>query len=137
LRDLWRARQIQTTAQREALTRIKAVNAAELALGVDGSAREITGSAKSAKPKAALTTATCLLESTRILDMHASRKLAKVLNSEAARVDANAQTGTPALFQVKPESESEADLQSHCRVHIVMEKWRTRMFARVARTAAA
>lgn len=122
--ELREARQQLVRAQREALVQAKAVHAAALALGLARSAKgatdrsssrslagQRTGSAKAATLKAALTKATRLLKSARNFEMQASRKLAKVIASEAAKVSAETKARTLALYQEKQELKAEADLQ--------------------------
>lgn len=142
--ELREARQQLVMAQREAKAQAKAVHAAELALGLARSAKagKRTGSAKAATLKAALTTATRLLKSARNFEMQASRKLAKVIASEAAKVSAETKARTLALYQEKQELKAEADLQKALAGFISAWKKRrarinARKLANVAKKASA
>lgn len=140
--ELRQARQLLLKAQREVIAKTKAAHAAELALGLVRSSRGMAASAKAAKLKAALTKAAGLLKSANDFEVQASRKLAKVIASEAAKASAEVRARVLALYQKKLELKTEADLQKAIAGFTAAWKRRraklnARKLARVARKASA
>jgi colicin import membrane protein len=109
--ELRKARAQLAKAQRDVLARTKALHAADLALALARATRDRRKPELVAKRKAAVALASRMLKAASDLELQSSRKLAKVIASEAAKSSAETQARTLALYEEKQQQKTEADLQ--------------------------
>lgn len=139
--ELRLARKQLAAAQREVAVRTKLMHSAQLTLAMllAGKGKTRKAGANKAdvskgmvtRQRAALAEATRMLKAATKAEAAASRRLAAVIASEAARSSAETKARTLALYQQKQEKKSEADLRKAlAKFAAVWKKRRDRVNAR-------